>query len=266
MTRIIVSGAAGKMGRRIVALALAEREFKLAGALEAKKHPEIGKDAGSLAGLEPAGVLISDNAEKMIAAGDCLIEFSGPEATISHLTVCLDLKKPVVIGTTGLNEEQRKIVTTAAASIPIVFSPNMSVGVNVLFKLVEEATARLGPGYEIEIVEAHHHAKKDAPSGTAKKIAEIVAKKRNQVLEKVGCWGRKGLVGARRPEEIGIHAVRAGDIVGEHTVIFCAPGERIELIHRAHSRDAFARGALAAAKFITGKKPGLYGMEDVLGI
>ncbi len=215
-------------------------------------------------GLEKLGVLISDELEHIIDEGEVLIEFTDPDTTLDHLGMAIEHNKAMVIGTTGFSDEQLEEIKEIAPQIPCVMAPNMSVGVNLLFKLAKEIAPVLGDDYDIEIVEAHHRKKKDAPSGTAMRIAEILAKALGRNLKGVGVYGRKGITGERTKKEIGIHAVRAGDIVGEHTITFAGTGERIEITHRAHSRDTFAQGALRAVKFVAKAKKGLYDMQDVL--
>jgi 4-hydroxy-tetrahydrodipicolinate reductase len=237
------------MGRSIAALALQDSLFTVSAALEASGHPAVGQDYGAALGrTQRLGVAVTDNAAAAVGHGDVLIEFSSPEATVAHVEVCRNLRKPAVIGTTGLSGPQRATVLAAAKVIPIVWSPNMSLGVNVLFELARLAAQRLGRGYDVEVIEAHHRQKKDSPSGTAKRLAEGLASARQQ--------------GA---DAIPVHAVRAGDIVGDHTVILAGPAERLELTHRAQSRDVFAQGALRAAQFAAVQKPGLYDMSHVLG-
>ena len=245
--KLTIAGACGRMGSRIATLALADSVFALAGALEAKGHPSVGQPYGSLIGQPSVTDRVSDDASRAIGAGDVVIDFTLPEPSLEHLCVAAQHRKPMVIGTTGFSEAQRAQIDEASRSIPIVLSPNMSVGVNLLFELVELAAARLGLGYDVEVVEAHHKAKKDAPSGTAKRLVEGIASARRQPAGTVPT-----------------HALRAGDIVGDHTVVFAGPSERLELTHRAHSRDAFAQGALRAAKFLIGRKAGLYDMSHVL--
>jgi len=235
------------MGSRIAALAAADSVFAVAGALESSGHPCLGRDVGECLGLKPLGARVTDDADAAIRAGDVLLEFTQPQATVEHVQAARRLKKPAVIGTTGLSDAQRMAIVEAAREIPIVFSPNMSLGVTVLFELVALAAQRLGSAYDVEVVEAHHRAKQDAPSGTAKRLADVLAA------------GRKQPVG-----QIPVHAIRAGDIVGDHTVVLAGPAERLELTHRAHSRDVFAQGALKAAQFVRAQKPGLYDMSHVL--
>jgi 4-hydroxy-tetrahydrodipicolinate reductase len=266
MVNIVVSGCLGKMGRRIVALAVEDKQIKVSGAIEAKDNPCLGKDVGEVIGIGKLNVPISPDAALALSAGDVLIEFTTPKVAIEHLKIASDRRKAAVIGTTGLVPAEVDEVKKAARFIPIVFSPNMSIGVNLLFDLVAKAASNLKEGYDVEIVEVHHRLKKDSPSGTALKLAQIVAETKELDLKQVGVHGRSGISGPRPSYEIGIHAVRAGDIVGEHTVIFAGTGERLEFTHRAHSRDTFAQGALTAAKFVYGRAPRLYDMKDVLGI
>ena len=266
MINVIVYGAAGRMGGRIIACAGSETGLRIAGAVEAPGHPDLGRDAGELSGVGAIDCPLTDSLDRVIGKGDVAIDFSAPEAAVENAAACAGAGKSLVVGTTGLGPEGEKRLRSAAAGIACVFSPNMSAGVNLLFRLVAETAEALGDGYDVEIVEAHHRLKKDAPSGTAKKIAEIAAAALHRDLSEAAVYGREGMVGERTQEEIGVHAVRAGDIVGEHTVLFSAPGERLELVHRAHSRDTFARGALRAARFAAAAGPGFYSMRDVLGI
>jgi len=251
------------MGRRIISLVGEADDLKLVSAVEHTGSPALGLDAGEQAGVGSLGVPVSRE-----LSGDCdvVIDFSSPEGSLAALRFCLELQKPIVIGTTGFDDAQRAEIEAAGHRTPCLFSPNMSVGVNLLFRLVAEVAHTLGSDYDVEIVETHHRFKKDAPSGTARHLAEEVAGALGRKLAEVSVYGRQGRPGERSPEEIGIHAVRAGDIVGEHTVIFSNLGERVELIHRAHTRDCFARGALSAARFLVTRGPGLYSMADVLGL
>jgi 4-hydroxy-tetrahydrodipicolinate reductase len=201
-----------------------------------------------------------------VKAGDVLIDFTLPEASLDHIRECAEHGKPAVVGSTGFSKEQLAEIGKYAQKIPCVVSPNMSIGVNLCFKILEEIAKTIGEDYDMEIVEAHHRMKKDAPSGTAMKMAQVIAHAVNRNLDQVGVYARKGMIGERSKKEIGIQTLRAGDIVGEHTVMFAGKGERIELTHRAHSRDTFAAGAVRAAKWVVGKKPGLYDMQDVLGL
>ena len=263
-TAAAVNGACGRMGKMIVRLIADDGELSLGAALEASDHPKLGEDVGTLVGLPRAlDVLLTDDLDREV---DVMIDFSLPAGTERCLDRCVEWKIPMVIGTTGLDERRTGKVHAAAEIIPVVFAPNMSAGVNVLLRLAGEVARALGEDYDVEIVEVHHRFKKDAPSGTALKLAEAIADARGRDLKEVALFGREGAVGERPRGVIGIHAVRAGDIVGEHTIIFSTLGERVELTHRASSRETFARGALRAAKFVLGKKPGLYTMQDVLGL
>lgn len=266
MVRVIVSGAAGRMGGRIIHLMEGAEGLTLAGALEKPGHPAVGKSVGEVVGLPQKDLPLSSSLAELLPQGDVLIEFTYPEPTLEHLQEVAAAGKAMVIGTTGLNPEQVDKLKELAAGTRVVFAPNMSVGVNLMFKVVEHIAGVLSEGYDVEIVEAHHRLKKDAPSGTAVKLAQIIAQTLGRDLEKVGVYGRKGFTGERPNEEIGIMTVRAGDIVGEHTVTFCGIGERLEVIHRAHNRDNFARGAVRAAQWIVAQPPGVYDMQDVLGL
>jgi len=257
MVKVIVCGACGRMGTRIIEFLAQEQEIKLVGAIEVKGHRGLGSQVAPQ-------VKVTDNLEEIIERGEVVIDFTNPQASLKNLEVASRFKKAMVIGTTGHSEEEKKLVREKARNIPLLMAPNMSLGVNLLFKLVE-TVARVLKGYDVEIVEAHHNKKKDAPSGTATKLAETIAQVLNLNLKQAAVYGREGMVGERKAREIGMHAVRAGDIVGEHTVIFAGTGERLELTHRAHSRDCFARGAVEASKWIVRQPPGFYDMQDFLG-
>lgn len=266
MIKVTVCGAAGRMGSRIIALSKDYPEIKLVGAVESKDNPRLGNDAGVVAGIGELGIKIVDDIEKVIDNTDIAVNFTNPEATIEHLKIVKKHKKSIVIGTTGFDNEQISLVQKASKEIPIVLSPNMSIGVNLLFKILKDVARVLGDDYDVEIIEAHHRMKKDAPSGTAIKMAKVIAEALGRNFDEVAVYARKGIIGERTKKEIGIQTVRAGDIVGEHTVIFGGLGERIEITHKASSRDTFARGALKAALWLYGKPAGLYDMGDVLGI
>jgi len=266
MINVIVAGAAGRMGNRLVALIKDSPALTLTGAIEGKGHPALGDDAGEIAGCGKSGVLITSDLSPLLDRGAVVIDFSAPEATLNHFRIVAQHRRAMVIGTTGLAGSALEELTSLAGQVPCVFSPNMSVGVNLLYKVIAEMAKTLGDGYDIEVIEAHHRLKKDAPSGTALKIAEVLAKAVNRDLDKVGVYARKGLTGERTPQEIGIQTIRAGDIVGDHTILFGGLGERIEVTHRASSRDTFARGALRAAQWVVAQPPGLYDMMDVLGL
>jgi 4-hydroxy-tetrahydrodipicolinate reductase len=264
--RVVVCGIAGRMGGRVLELVRAEDGMQIAGATERPDSPLIGADAGVACGGSPLGVTVSPSLELAVEKGaDVAIDFTAPAASQRHAQVCAGRKVALVIGTTGLSSQARAEVTSRAREVPIVLAPNMSVGVNVLFRLVAQAARALGPTYEVEIVEAHHRAKKDAPSGTALRLAEVAADALDLDRGAAFVYERHGDSGPRRAGTIGIAAIRGGDVVGDHTVYFLADGERLELTHRATSRDNFARGAVRAARWVAGKPPGLYDMQDVLG-
>ena len=268
MIKAVVTGAAGRMGSRIVNVLSTSEGIRLSGAVERKGHALVGQDAYGPAGLPAGGTLtlITDDLPAALKAGDVLIDFTFPEASLGNIKVCAELGKPMVIGSTGFSADQMREINKYVQKVPCVLSPNMSIGVNLCFKILEEVAKTIGEDYDMEIVEAHHRMKKDAPSGTAMKMAQIIAKAVNRNLDEVGVYARKGMIGERTKKEIGIQTLRAGDIVGEHTVLFAGKGERIEITHRAHSRDTFAAGAVRAAKWVVGKTPGLYDMQDVLGL
>jgi 4-hydroxy-tetrahydrodipicolinate reductase len=257
LTRVAIIGAAGRMGRELCRAALETEGIELAGGTEGPNSSGLGADLGELCGAGNIGVVATEVPPE---DAEVLIEFTTPEATVEHLSY----KHPTVIGTTGLSEEQRMEVEKAAKSVPIVLAPNMSVGVNLLREVVRDLSAKL-TGYDVEVVEAHHRNKKDAPSGTALLLARAAAEGRRQDLGEVAVYGREG-ASPRKEGEIGVHALRGGAVVGEHRLIFYGLGEEVEVVHRALSRRTFADGALRAAKFLTGAKPGLYSMRDVLDV
>lgn len=266
MIKVIIAGAAGRMGQRVAHMVNLHPQLTYAAAFEAKGNPCIGRDAGQLGGGDKNGVIIGEGIESVIDRGDVIIDFTFHKATMEFARVAARHGKAMVIGTTGLSAENLAELRELAKKFPCVQAPNMSVCVNVLFKLVKKTAAILGDDYDIEIIEAHHNKKKDAPSGTALKLAEMAAEGVNRKLDDVVVLERSGIIGERKPNEIGIQSIRAADIVGEHTVLFAGPGERIEMVHRAHSRDHFARGATTAAAWIVGRECGLYSMFDVLGL
>jgi 4-hydroxy-tetrahydrodipicolinate reductase len=266
MIKVVVAGAAGRMGCRLVALTKDSTALTLIGALEGKGHHAVGDDAGDIAGSGHANVPITDNLSALMDRGEVVVDFSSPEATLEHLRIVAHHRRAMVIGTTGFSPAALEELKTLAKQVPCVFSPNMSVGVNLIYKVISEMAKTLGEDYDIEVIEAHHRLKKDAPSGTALKIAEVLAQAVNRDLNQVGVYARKGLIGERTKGEIGIQTIRAGDIVGDHTILFGGMGERIEVTHRASSRDTFARGALRAARWVVRQPPGLYDMMDVLGL
>ncbi len=262
--KVVVFGAAGRMGRRIVSLAVESGQFDIVGAVETANHPDIGKDIGLLARSEPIGVMLQDSPPKSTA--DVVIDFSLPDAMGMVIDYCLEYKVAFVSGTTGLNDKQRDKLIAASEKIPIVYATNMSVGMNVLFSLVGKVAEMLGDDYDIEIVEQHHRFKKDAPSGTALTLAENICNATGRDFPGSVNNGRYGKEALRKKGDVNVHAVRAGDITGIHSIIYGTPGETITLNHTANSRDTFIMGALRAAKWIVGREPALYSMKDVLNI
>jgi 4-hydroxy-tetrahydrodipicolinate reductase len=265
MVYATVAGAGGRMGQAIIGAMLKDPSLSLSGALERDDSPLIGADAGEPIGIK-TGIKVTGARDKALKKSDVLIDFSTPDATIKNLEECAVLKKAIVIGTTGFSHIQRDAIRDHGAKARIVVSPNMSIGINLLLKLVHDASTVLGKDYDVEITEWHHRHKKDAPSGTAVRIAEVIADALKRDLEKSAVYERKGITGERRPEEIGMQSIRAGDIVGDHTVLFGGMGERLELTHRASSRDTFALGALRAALWVVNRPNGIYDMQDVLGL
>jgi len=263
---VVINGGAGRMGTRILSLLLEDPELRLAGVVEAPGHPAVGRDAGSLVGRGDLGVRVVSQWEEAGREAAVVIDFTTPASTLRAAGEVGRLRRPMVIGTTGLAEEEKDELSRRLRECAWVLAPNMSVGVNVLFQVAADVARLLGSGYDVEIVEAHHRFKADAPSGTALRLAEGIARARGIDLAQKARYGREGRPGARDPEEVGILAVRAGDVVGEHTVIFGGMGERLELVHKAHSRDNFALGALRAAKWVAGRPAGRYDMGDVLGL
>jgi len=264
--KAVVAGAAGRMGKRLVALLHENPDFEVVGAFERPAHPQVGQDAGTVAGVGSLGVPILDTPGKALKGGQVLLDFTAPAATLQNLEAASGSGVAMVIGTTGIGEADLSRIPEFCRTIPCVRSPSMSIGVNVVFGTLAQMAASLGDAYDVEIIEAHHHFKKDAPSGTAERMAEVIAHALGRDLKKVGVYGRHGMVGERGGKEIGVHAIRAGDIVGEHTVLFGGIGERIEVTVRSQSRDSYVQGALRAAAWVVGKPPGLYDMRDVLGL
>ena len=262
MIRIAIAGAAGRMGRALIEAAAAASDLELCSAVEDKESPAVGMDAGAVAGVRPLGIAVGTD----VAAGDfdVLIEFTRPQSTLEHLAHCVETGKRMVIGTTGFDAAGREAIVRAARRIGIVFAPNMSVGVNLCLKLLDLSARVLGPEFDVDIVEAHHRHKVDAPSGTARKMGEVIAAARGHALEtEMLPFDRNG----RRPDGgIGFAVVRAGEIVGDHTALFAGAGERVEITHRAESRRTFADGALRAARWLAKREAGLYDMQDVLGL
>lgn len=267
--KIGIIGIGGRMGQSIARCIYDNRVpgVELGAALERQGHPYLGRDVGDVCGIGPRGLAIAGHFENTARASDVLIDFSFHESTMHHARLASEMGCPMVVGTTGFTDEEKQVILDASAKIPMVIAPNMSLGVNLLFSLVEQAARALkDKGYDIEIIETHHNRKKDAPSGTALGIGEAAARGYEVSLDQVAVHGRAGLVGERRSGEIGFHAVRAGDVVGDHSVIFATDGEILELGHRATSRDTFAIGALRAAAWLAGKPSGLYSMKNVLGL
>ena len=270
--RVAIAGARGRMGRALLHIIAETPETILAAAVERPGHPDLGKDAAEGEALAQFGVAISDSVEKAMAGADVWIDFTSPEATVEAAKLAhakgssADHKVALVIGTTGLSSEHRSVLEEASKAVPVVCSANMSVGVNVLLDLISRATAALGSDFDPEILELHHRQKRDAPSGTALMMAEALAKASGRDLKTDAKHGRSGLVGPRSDKEMGILALRGGDVVGDHTAFFLGQGERLELTHRASSRETFARGAIRAALWLRGKSPGLYTMQHVLGM
>jgi len=266
MTRVAVVGAAGRMGKILIETTKVTEGMTLGAATELPDSTLIGVDAGELAGVGKLGVLTSHSLTKVVDDFDVVIDFTSPAATMVHLDVCRKHGRAMVIGTTGLNEEQKGRIKAASADIGIVFAPNMSVGVNLCFRLLEMAATVMGGDADIEIIEAHHRHKVDAPSGTALRMGEVVASALGRDLNEVAVYGREGHTGAREPQTIGFETIRAGDVVGEHTVWFATEGERVEITHKASSRMTFAKGAVRAAAWLTEQGKGLFDMRDVLGL
>jgi len=264
--RVAVFGASGRMGRSIVALLAREPGMSLAGAVAAEGDPSLGQDAGLFAGVESAGVLVSADSAMALARANVAIDFTLPDASLAHARACRDSGVPIVIGTTGHDAAGVDELRGVGTSIAVVHAPNMSLGVNLMFKLAELAAQVLDESYDAEIFEAHHRNKVDAPSGTALRLGVAVAQGRDLSLERAGVFGRTGVTGPREPGTIGFSVMRGGDIVGEHRLVFAGPGEQVELRHLAQDRSGFARGALRAARWVASRPPGLYSMLDVLGL
>ena len=262
--RIAIAGASGRMGRMLIEAVQAAPDCELAGALDRAENPSIGLDATGWLGVA-SGVTITDDLDQGLAQADVLIDFTRPEGTLAHLAVCRAKGVRMVIGTTGFTDAQKAEIAAAAREIGIVMSPNMSVGVNVVMRLLDMASRALSQGYDIEIIEAHHRHKVDAPSGTALAMGEVVAQALGRDLQACAVYGREGVTGERDPSTIGFATVRGGDIVGDHTVLYAGIGERIEITHKSSSRVTYAQGSLRAARFLAGQGAGLFTMNDVLG-
>ena len=266
MLNIAVTGAGGRMGRTIIEACQQTEGCQISAAIERPDSSLIGSDAGELAGIGKIGVLIAGNIRDVIDAFDILIDFTSIESSLSNLQICKDNNKKIIIGTTGFSESQKQIIQSSASDIAVVFAPNMSVGVNLCLKLLQTAAEVLGDSVDIEIIEAHHRHKVDAPSGTALRMGEVVAETLGWDLNDCAVYGREGQTGERERKTIGFETIRAGDIVGEHTVMFADIGERIEITHKASSRMTFAKGAIRAALWLKDHDKGLYDMQDVLGL
>lgn len=263
-TRVCIAGATGRMGRMLLEVAHGSA-VQLGAALERAGAPQVGRDAREF-GYAESGVAITADVATALDASDVLIDFTRPEGTLEFLAACRRAGKPIVIGTTGFDEAGKAAIAAAARDIPVVFAPNMSVGVNITLKLIEQAARALDADYDIEIVEMHHNQKVDAPSGTALKMGEVAAAARGTTLAADGVLSREGQTGARKRGTIGFATLRGGDVIGDHTVIFAGVGERIEISHKSSTRGNYAKGAVKAAQWLVGKPPGLYGMQDVLGL
>ncbi len=262
---IAIAGASGRMGQMLIDAVRAADDCRLGGALDIATSPALGLDAGAFAG-QPTGVLITSDLHQGLRGCDALIDFTRPEGTLEHLRVCRELGVSVVIGTTGFTDAQKAEIADASKDIAIMMAPNMSVGVNVTLKLLEMAAKALSTGYDIEIVEAHHRHKVDAPSGTALKMGEVIADALGRDLKECAVYERYGVTGERDPSSIGFATIRGGDIVGDHTVLFAGTGERIEISHKSSSRATYAQGSLRAVRFLAGRKTGLFDMFDVLNL
>ena len=265
MIRVAVAGAGGRMGRMLIEAVLAADGLQLSGALEVAQAPALGHDASAFLG-HASGVPIGADLRAGLAGAQVLIDFTRPEGTLAHLAVCRELGVNMVIGTTGFSVAQKAQIAEHAQHVAVLLAPNMSVGINVVLKLLDVAARALNEGYDIEIIEAHHRHKVDAPSGTALQLGEVVAAALGRDLKACAVYGREGVTGERDPSTIGFATVRGGDIVGDHTVLFAGTGERIEITHRSNSRAGYAQGSLRAARFLAGRTNGLFGMNDVLGI
>jgi 4-hydroxy-tetrahydrodipicolinate reductase len=263
--KVVIAGSSGRMGRALLEAVFQAADVRLHAAVERSDSPYIGKDAGELLGA-PCGVAIGGDVAAALAGADVLIDFTRPEGTLAHLALCVQHGVKMVIGTTGLSVEQKAGVARAAERVALVMAPNFSIGVTLLLKLLQTTASVLREGYDIEIIEAHHRHKVDAPSGTALRMGEVIAQTLGRDLGQVAVYGREGVTGERLPQAIGFATIRGGDIVGDHTALFAGTGERLEITHKASSRATFALGALRAARFLAQKQRGLFDMQDVLGL
>jgi len=266
MLRIAITGAAGRMGKTLIEACQQTENCGLSAAIERPGISLIGADAGELAGVGTLNVKLVDDIASVVEDFDTLIDFTSIESTLHNLQICKKNKKHIIIGTTGFSDEQKLLIQQAAEETAVVFAPNMSVGVNLCLKLLEMAASVLNEDYDIEIIEAHHRHKVDAPSGTALRMGEVIADTLGRDLKECAVYGREGHTGARDPKSIGFETIRAGDVVGDHTVMFATEGERVEITHKASSRMTFAKGAMRAAQWLQNKDNGLYDMQDVLGL
>ncbi|MDI1308285.1 MAG: 4-hydroxy-tetrahydrodipicolinate reductase [Methylotenera sp.] len=263
--KVVIAGCSGRMGHALLECVIADADLELYGALDRTGNPQLGRDAGDQQG-KVSGVKVTDNIDEALKGADVLVDFTRPEASLMYLAACQKHNVKMIIGTTGFTAEQKLLITDASKNIAIVFAPNTSVGVSLLINLVQSAAKVLNEGFDIEIIEAHHRFKVDAPSGTALRLGEAAASALGRNLEDCAVYGREGVTGERDPSTIGFATVRGGDVVGDHTVLFAGLGERVELTHKASSRATFASGALRAAKFLISKQAGLFDMQDVLGL
>jgi len=265
-TRIGVIGCGGRMGRMLIADIVATEGCGLSGGVARPGGASLGQDLGELAGIGRIGLAAAEDVRQLLRDSDVAIEFTAPEATVTHAALAAELGRPIVIGTTGLSGEQETAIRRTAERVPVVWAANTSLGINLLFGLVEQVAARLGPEWDIEILEMHHRGKVDAPSGTALALGRAAASARGVAFDEVAQRGRDGITGPRPAGAIGFAALRGGDNIGEHHVIFAGIGERLELVHRATNRAIYAKGAVRAARWLVGRPPGLYGMKEVLGL
>ncbi len=263
--RFAIAGSSGRMGKTLIETVLADPQAQLAAALDHESSPALGRDAGDFLGVE-TGIRIGSDLDAALAVSDCLIDFTRPEGTLRHMDACARHRCALVIGTTGFDASGKARIAELAAAVPVVFAPNMAVGVNAVFKLLDVAARILNDGYDVEVIETHHRHKVDAPSGTALRMGEVVAKALGRNLEECAVYGREGHTGERPATQIGFSTIRGGDVVGDHTVLFAGTGERIEVTHKSASRESYAKGAIRAGKFMQGKTAGLFDMQDVLGL
>ena len=264
MIRIIIDGACGRMGKMITQNVSQQEDMQIVGAIEFSEHPQLGQDVGEVAGIGAIGVPVTSNLAAILDGGDVVIEFTSPSATIEHLQNVVDAGKRIVIATTGYDDEELAQIQALAPQIPCVMASNMSVGINVMLQAIQLVASTLGDDYDVEVIEAHHNQKVDSPSGTALTMAEVLAETLDRDLAEVGVYGRHGIVGARPKKEIGVHAIRGGDLAGDHTVLFVGTGDRLEITHRGQNREPLARGAVRAARWLMNAPKGLHDIAEVL--